>query len=657
MQNLPQSKQVGDVTLDDFPLMIVPGSYKLGPADRFADQISTGALRYEDFRPYETPWEVTSLAGGYGLQRYSDREPGDISRRMMYAEAENVDCRDDGMVILGPYITQSDTALTGTPLWIGEFTPSGGSNTLVVVTDDGKVYSVNTDMTLTLKITLPAAPQRGAIGVMGSNLIIGYGATRTAQYTADLSTLADVTNSTPLALYVWALTVDRAASYVAGGPAVTDWYKVVSSTTGIAGYSTDANSIKCGNPADKIVELAPGGGVVIVFVGMENGLGSIDSSGVYRTLVPFDSRLSTNCEWMRWWLSLDGDEQRGPVVLFFPREQGLWSYQPSSETAGTAKNMSPWAATGIRPPNIRGRPVSLQGSARWLYYTVYNANQGKYWIDIQDARTGSVHSTIALDINQCKAMGISSLLSTTPYLYIGYGNRLARIRLPLDGDSPLDNAGYLFAYTGTLDLPACDYEFPDEEKILRRIRLIADNLIPGITEIAVSYSLDGGAWISLGAATDSPVVELEFPENTTCKRVQFRLTFSTVLNTITPQLRAFVIRARVNPRMFRIWEFQAYLPAGSYASMTDDLLDPKVTAATLWEAYEEGFDIPWMDVWGDTWEVNILGIAEQQVVKEPDRTPEHGLALQLLEVRRTGGGSVYDDPASVYDLVTTTYGG
>lgn len=658
---IPQHGLSGMVRVHGIELMLDPGSWVCGEGEQFAPQQAQGAVQYVDFNPHRQPWEIAGLDGGYGLKRVSDKPQGDAMRRKMYHEAHNISCRDGGLITLSDELQVSATALSGTPLWIGEFTPSSGSLSgspqVVVVTDDGKIWTVNSDFTLSLQCVLPSAPRRNAIGEFSGNLIIGYGATRTAQYTTNLTTLADVINATPAAIYIWAFTSDRAAAYVAGGATTADGNDVVSSTTGINAYSIGANIITCGTSESFITALAPGGGLALLFIGKETELGEIDNSGVYRQLVPFDSKLSTNCRLLRWYLATTADEQRGPVVLFFSRERGLWSYQPQTDAAGTAKNMSPWAAQGIHPDNVRGIPTALQGTARWLYYTITNSDTGKYYLLAQDARTGAIHGSLAdLETNECQAMTVSALLGGGPRLYLGYGDRLATIILPLDGDSPLDNPACRYVSEGYIDFSEIDYDFPDEMKILFSIRIIADDLSPAVRYVEVYTSEDGGAFTLIGSVANSPATVL-IPNTPTVRRVGVRLKLYSDSRLETPRVRAAVLRGSINPDLYRSWTFSATTPAGSLSSQWDDLQNPYGSITTLWAARRAGTPIEFVDRWRQTWEARIVQMQEMEIIREPDRPPETLISLRLIEVAATlSGDARYDDGSGIYDEVTVGYG-
>lgn len=657
---VPQTGRTGQVTLDGIDLQLVPGSWSVGEAERFSDKIAQGAISYADFNVYEQAWDVIDLSGGYGLKNVSDLPRSDPKRRFMYHEADGVDCRESGLIVLGPKLQISATVLTGTPIWIGEFTPSTGAlaaiQQLVVVTSDGKVYTVNADFTLTLRITLPDVPTKSAIGTFNGKLVIGYSALRTAQYSTDLVALNNVTNSTPASVYAWAFTADQASAFLAGGPLATDWWRVTSSTNGGTSYSDSAADVKCGDPDKKITGLAPGGGVVNLFVGRETEVGEVDTAAAYRTLLPFDSRLSTNCRLFRWILASGGAEQRGPLMLYFSRERSLWSYQPQQETAGDAKNISPWSATGIRPDHIRGIPTALQGSARWTYYTVTNNLTGTYYLIAQDTRTGADHgSIVSLGTNQCQAMTISNLIGTSPRLYLGYGNAIATVILPLDGDAPVGNPAYEYAASGTLDLAEIDWDFPDEQKILFVIRLIAENLVPASRYIEVYASYDGAAYVLVDTVSNSPA-EISFPAATSVRRVGIRLKLYTDSVLQSPQIKAIVPRGSINPKLYRVWEFQAKLPAGSQSDQSDDMQNPYQTVETLWSAREDGTPVTFVDRWSTSWGVRILALREQEGPREVDRTLNTVLTFKLLQVQRDYlGASVWDDPVFIWDEPTSIW--
>lgn len=659
---LPGIGQRQRVVLDGIPMNVRQGTYVVDEAPRFGQKLSTGSLKYADFNPYESAHAIASFVGGYGLRRYSDvADPEDPSNRTMYYEADGVDCRD-GIAILAPEAVDETTGLAAPAVWIGEFIPSAGPRsglrTLVAVGGTKIVYrdSNNIGTWTDTGLTLAASAQKSAVGVFGDRLVIGYGASATAEFTVNLTSLSNVANATPANIYVGAFSADRAAAYVAGGPASTDVKnKVTSSADGGTGYSTTLTV--CGGADRQIRCLAPGGGIATVYVLKDQELASIDSSGVYRILLPFETTLGSNDAGLHWWLSKDGEEQRGPVILVFTRDRSPWVYQPSGQTAGEAVNIAPWADPAIRPENIRGVPIEFQGSASWLYYIVRNNASNVGYLIARNALTGDNHSGLAnLSTNACNAMCITSQQTDgQPRLYFGYGNNVRYITLAYDGDSRLDDANSRYVTSGTLTTPDIDLSFPDEPKIFFSVVVVADNLTAGAQTIEVEASIDGGAFTSLGTVSVSPSEELDFPTQSSGKRVRLRFTLSTTDATETPQLLGGSIRMSLNAKLYRIWKFTASVPNGWNAEGGEDARNPQTDLASLWSARRAGFPVEFTDRWMDTYQVRILKVKETELVAEPDRTPETEVELELLEVSTGAGNLAYGDALAAYGALSSRY--
>lgn len=659
----PGVGQQSHVIINSVPLELLPDTYNVTEAPRFGDKISTGAIKYADFNPYESAQAVDSFIGGYGVRRYADLPrpiDQDISEQQVYLEATNIDC-GYGPAFLGPELTTE--SLTGiiTPIvWLGEFTPNGGALvglTKWVAVAGKKIWYRETNGTWTdTTLVLNQNAVQNAVGTFNGNLILGYGAAGTAQYTNDLATLGNVTNTTPANLFVFAFTADRAATYIAGGTAATMTNNVLSSTNGITTYPLVASAIVCGSTEEPIVSLAPGGGIYQVIVGKTTELGMIDSVPNYHSLVPYDSRLSQNSRPLQWWLAGGGDAQRGPVQLVFRRDRAIWTYTPSNQTPGTAANISPWGQPGFRPPNIIGAPGAFQGTARWLYAAITNGTTSNTYILKHDALTGNWHSLIDLGVNVCTAMGVTSLFGTNPLMFVGRGNGIARFTLPLDGDDPRDNSGCTFATSGVLTMPDMDLGFPDEQKIALSVIVVTDSVSAGAQTVSVEFRVDGGTWTTLGSVTSSPSQKLDFPSQTSGRRIGLRFTLGTNTNTLTPQLLGFSMRVSLNPLLYRIWSFTTYLPTGYYANMTEALQNPKTLIDDFWTTRKAGFPVAFQDRWQDTYTVRILELKEAEAKREPDATPETLMEFRLLEVAVGAGSIVFDDALAIFDASGVRFG-
>jgi len=665
----PQANQQEEVTVASFPLRVVPGSYQVVEAERFGDKISIGTLKYGDFNPYENAHAVAAFLGGYGLRRYSDpaiaptgsEGVGGTSLEEAYSsyykEAFDVD-GSRGPAVLAPLQTVETTGLSTPAVWMGEITPTSGllaGLTKWVAVGGTKVVYRNADGSWTdTGIVLPAPARKGAVGVYNGALIIGFGTGAAAVYSTDLATTANVTNSALAPLYVYAITADQAACYLAGGPATSNYNTVTSTDSTPVAFDTYLTV--CGTTDSFITGLAPGGGVGIIFVGKTDRLGMIDGNGVFRTLVPFDSTYSFNCVGMRWALGSGGEEQRGALVLVFPRDRSLWIYSPQGGGAGQAENISVWARQGFRPQTIRGRTTAIQGTARWLYHVVQNGISGNSWLLKRDMLSGAVHSQNDLGVNLCDSMGVTSLFGTNPLLLIGRGNNVVSLILPLDGESPLDDPNTRYQPQGTLDIPDIDLGFPDEEKIAFTVRVVADELTPAAQQIEVWTALDGGSYTRLGVIENTPGGTVSFPSTAKANRISVRFILKTIDPAKTPQLLGFSLRVSINAKLYRIWQFQAYVPGVYHQDTTEDRRNAKTIIDALWAARIAGIPVSFIDRWNDQWAVRILKVGEQETVREVDRTPETSMPITLLEFARGEAGTLWDDPLAIWDEPTSLWG-
>lgn len=659
----PGIGQQAHVVLDSIPMELVVGSYTVTEAPRFGDKISTGAIKYADFNPYESAQAVDTFVGGYGVRRYSDLPTPidqDLSAQHVYTEATNIECGYGPAILAAQQTAESLTGAAAPIVWMGEFTPSAGALsgvTQFVAVAGTKVWyrRISDGVWIDTAIVLSAAARQGAIGTFNGNLIIGFGATATAIYTTDLANTANVTNTTPTNQYVFAFTADRAATYIAGGNAATNVNTIHSSVNGITNYSV-TNDATCGSSETAVTSLAPGGGVCIIFVGKTNELGMIDNTPNYRVLVPYNSRLSTNSLPLQWWLAGGGDAQRGPVQLVFRRDRALWTYVPSTQDAGQASNISPWGMPGYRPPNIIGPPTAFQGTARWFYTAVTNGTTGNTYLLKRDSLTGAWHSLLDLGVNVCTAMGVTSIFGTNPLLFIGQGNGVVRITLPLDGDDPRDDSASRYASSGVLTMPDMDLGFPDEQKIALSAIIVTEGVIAGSQTVTVEFRVDGGAWTTLGSVTTSPSQRLIFPTATSGRRIGLRFTLATGDSTLTPQLLGFSLRVSLNPLLYRVWTFQAMLPNGVFSNLTDDLQNPKTLIDDLWEDRRLGFPVSFVDRWRDEYTVRILEVKEAEAHRAPDATPETVMEFRLLEVAVGGGNILFDDALAIFDASGVLFG-
>lgn len=650
----PQVGQLAEVSLAGVDMTVQPGKYAVTEADRFGQKISTGDLRYDDFNPFESAETLSDLTAGAGLRRMSDKPASGQTVPLWYKETSNVNASNYPTILSPQQNLESLPGSTAPAVWVGEFTPSTGALsgiTQLVAVSGQKVFRRSGGSWLDTGIALAAVAKKGAIGAFLGTLVIGYGAAATAQATTDLATTANVTQTTgPTNVYVFAFTASAAAAYIAGGASVTNANQVMASTAAATGYGA---ATQTGN--GNITSLAPGGGIALVFIGKATELGELDLNGVYQALLPFDSSLATNCNPLRWWLSSGENQQRGGTTLVFPRDRGLWVYQPDNTTAGSAFNVTPWADPVIRPPNARGIITALQGTVRWLYFaTVSGSNRTFIWR--RDSSTGSSHTWLDMGTNACQALGVTSLFGTNPLLFIGTGNNLTSVILPLDGDNEIDDPACRFCSSGTLDYADIDLGFPDEDKVAFYVHVVADNLVAGAQQIDVQAAADNGSLLDLGIVSVSPSGSLTFSTTTVAKRISIRVTLTTNDPTKTPQLLAVSVRLSLNTQLYKLWQFTATLGAGgSFGIGAQNLQNPQDSINKLWNARAAGSPVSFKDRWNDLYTVRIIRLEEQQIIRQPDKTPDTGITATLLFFAQGAGTFVYNAPVAVYDATSSVY--
>lgn len=685
----------GDVVVKGYPMMIVRDQqsgemqYEVRDPERFADKMSIGDLRYGDFNPYENAHAVGHFDGGYGLDRLSDLNDENLGIGVV-KESPGVDCRF-GPAILASLVNLETLPFTVPAVWMGEFTPSTGSVTGAhwVAIGGTKVAYRNAAGTWTdTGLALAANAVQGAVTIVNGFLIIGYGASHTAQYITALdgTSLANVADTGPNNLFIFAATTDRAAVYIAGGTSASNSNTILSSAvtagTPPTAFGLAASAIATGGTDRPITALAPGGGSfvaggnVLLFIGNTKELGAIvevvtaaGTVAVYLVLLPFDSSLSTNCQGMRWWQGTSAEEQRGPTILVFGRDRSPWSYAPASASAA---NIAAWAIPGYNPPNIQGRATCFQGTARWLYYAITRSDGHSYLLcrDSRAQQSGSLtqgplitstqvgsatHSLLDLGVNACQALGITSLFGN-PTLFFGTGSNISNVVLPLDGENPLHDSSGLcrFGSSGTLTIPDIDHNFPDEDKVEFVVRMVHDNVNPGAQDIQCAVSVDGGPFVNLGNAQAGNGSSVSFLTSTVSKRITPRFTLTTTDPTKSPILRAFSVRASINPLLYKEWLFVAEPNLHQMPWGGDDLGNVYILVNDFWNARKTGLPFTYIDRWGDNWVVRLLRFGEKHIKQEHGLPPQVQCSFQLLLVAPGAGNSAYGNQLARYG--TAKYG-
>lgn len=635
------------VRVDDLDLQLVYDDqgkviYQVAEAGRFGDKIAEGDLKYADFAPHESASAISRFNGTYGLRRYTDAADPTKEQDAIF-EADGMDC-SIGLPIMEP--EQSTETLPGngaTIQWIGEFTPTGGQPTLVAVAGVS-VYKRTGPGTWVLAITLPFPVLTGAaVASFNGRLLFGFGTAGTAKYTADLATTADVTTSAPAPMYVYALMADHSNIYAVGGATASTSNQVMSSTTGLL----FATPILCGRPEVPIQELAPGGGLVLAYVGKQNELGYIDNDALYHVLIPFDTYETHNGTLLRWWMGRQDDQQRGFLSMHFLRDRQLWEYAPSAQDTGEARNITVWADPSRRPSTIKGLATAIAGTNRWLYYAITNA-AGTTWILKRDAVTSITTPYLSVGANRpTAALVVTHAVGLNPCLMYGAGADIRYVTLPANGEWPLDDANCAYKVgTATLTMPEFELLLPDEDKIALSFRVLADSLAEDVRYFTVEYSVDGGALQALGTAFTSPMTELVFDKDLDTvkgKRVLIKLTAHNADRGSTMVLRGIVLRWSLNAKPYLEWTFQAMLPPGRTQLPGTDLDNAQRKIRDIWALRESGLPFVFVDRWRASYITRVKTAREIAASQERTRTPE--TIMEIVLIQTTGAL-----PSNISDL-------
>lgn len=667
--------RLGDVQLGGYDLRIQTaadgsGSYSSKPAQRFGQKISVGPLKYQDFNPYESGFSLSTVNAGYGLQNYSDLSNPEIAT-CFYNEGSNVSTAEIYPVLAPPITVETLPLIFGSdsfssPLFMGEWTISG--TTYFVAIAGNCLFSRAQDGTWTRRIAFGrtgaignGSPIPGAVAIFNNTLIVGFSNSTAQYFTSFVSGPGNCTDgSNPI--YIFALTADRASVYAAANDTITVGNEVISSVDGITYGGTP---VVCGDPGVFINAMAPGGGICTVFIGKPTEMGWITSSSApfYQKLMEYDTSNANNSLGMRLYQGNPHDEQNGATVVCVPRDNDLYQFAPDSQTSGQATNVSPWAQsindplprTVINPPNVRGRFTAIQGTARFLYAAIYNSDTGNTYIIRRDSRSGGWHTWLDFGDNFCRVMGVTSIFDPEPMLLAGYGYDASSsggayvASVPLDGNS--------FGTTGSLTYSRIDYLFPNEPKLFIAVQVSAF-LETADASIDVYQSVEDGTYALMGTVSGVGVInsDFEFPTYTTGRWTTVKLVLNTTDPTVTPQVRAVLVRGTVVPALYRVIEFSSLTPEGSTAMITDNKDNSHTMIEAFWDMVADASPQEFVDTWGDPWIVRVLDFQTTEVYREVGRTPETQMHFVLLTVKNGGGDELYDAELSLYDADWALWG-
>jgi hypothetical protein len=233
-------------------------------------------------------------------------------------------------------------------------------------------------------------------------------------------------------------------------------------------------------------------------------------------------------------------------------------------------------------------------------------------------------------------MGLSPTLDYLWMNYTGTSNTTAYYQLQTLSDLP--HANYVTSGNSHLFTSQFDAGFMDVDKTYNSVRFRTDNCSSTQT-IVVHYSIDGGAWASLGTVNTSPDQTLDFPDcvaNTVYgKKIQLRLDFTTDDSAQSPVLEAHALRYMLRPDT--VWGWQVRLQVSDYVRLLDGRVEEdEFTAEDKITALETARDAEcpctMVDPWGTSHTVFVTAINMNGLRRESTKNPELIATVSFIKV-------------------------
>jgi len=263
---------------------------------------------------------------------------------------------------------------------------------------------------------------------------------------------------------------------------------------------------------------------------------------------------------------IDGQSQRAPVLIpaipvkstnglntmasddgriWYPCESGLYVYDPANLTI---ENVSPGRGLPDQS-SIRGRCTALAFFREWTYAAVYNGTDT--FIMCGRRREGDEpgfgsyiwHGSLAeFRGTRVTAMHVSAIVDP-PRLWFGLltGN-LSYMRLPSNGDNPLNDPDARFTHTGSIYYPADDYGGSGMRWNLSDVAILVEGLTTGST-VTVYERRDLGTWTVVGSTGVNGRVVLQTSGDKRFSSAELRIDIANVDQTSTPVIRTLVGKA------------------------------------------------------------------------------------------------------------------
>lgn len=500
------------------------------------------APSYENLPPERLlVFEQSSWQGGMGAELYRD-----IADK--FYNGESIDCRERNRIYLAPFVNQVGNTVDYAP---HNFIQFGGS---IYFSAYNKVYKIETDLSLTLKLTL-SEDYVTDLYVYGAYFLV-------ACYAGNYFYSTDGNNYTQHSEngfhHFCAVPNNENARDVLCGSAGCAVLTTIDPTNDgewssqpyyVGNYGYAINDMICFNNQ--------------LFIGKWDGLYTINSDGNIEAVLPeFNSK---------------------PYFHSFS-QMTIWEsclYMQIGEDIAelTARYDFQYISPAIMFPelNIRSYITAVASSERNLFVAILDQNTNTSTIYIGRERTDEVYGLrwewspfVKLSNTTCEGMAAIRNSVGTTSLWFGHGTYVQYVEVP---ESPKSMQGvYDYSYSGNFTTSYFDAQYPTWQKLFHRLYVELEGMVEATNNILVEYQCDiSDVWLPLGTFTENGLSYVDFHDVIPCKRIRLKFTFTTTSTGYSPVLKRFILRGVLQPETIRTLDFTVVLDDTQSRKPSNDL--------------------------------------------------------------------------------------
>ena len=323
--------------------------------------------------------------------------------------------------------------------------------------------------------------------------------------------------------------------------------------------------------------------------------------------------------------------------LYFPMgANALYYYTPAD---GNLDSITP---SGYAPSEaaFRGKSMAMAADEEFLFAFIDNGASTELLAGRWEAITGlgasfRWHPLLAMDYSSANCALVTSAITNKRLWFAGGpADAPSYIILPDKyGDIP-SATGYKFGTGWIHYTPKSSGGFLDIPKMWTSLVLKSTGLVAGTRTILAEYSVDGGAWISIGTFDTSPL-QTKYISSAGVEGKEIRLRFTgTNGEDVTPIIEGFALHGLLRPASKKEYRFAVRVANG--LTLRDGTVDKAQTAAgiaTELRAAYRTLPVDLEDWLGTSSKVVLLNPpAETLILDEAGRPQEAMFTLVCREV-------------------------